>query len=135
MKKFIALFSLSFMLVLFTSGMPKNSSGSNYQLVSKIILKNSFDPETYYRRQCTFCHNTSGRKAPSMKQIRRIYLNTYPSGEVFIQKMSDFVLAPHKDKKIYQGDTGRFDVMPAGMFYDPDKIKKVVKYIYSTNDL
>ena len=135
MKKFIALFSLSFILVLLTSGVPKSSSGSDYQPISKIVLKNSFDPEAYYQRQCTFCHNTSGRKAPSMKQIKKIYLDTYQTGDVFIKKMSDFVLAPHKEKKIYQGDTGRFDVMPAGMFYDPEKIKSVVKYIYSTNEL
>ena len=135
MKKFIALFSLSFILVLLTSGIPKNNSGSDYQPISKSILKSSFNPEAFYQKQCTFCHTDNGRKAPSMKHIKKVYLNTYQTGDVFIQKMTDFVLAPHKDKKIYQGNTGRFDVMPSGMFYDPEKIKAVAKYIYSTNNL
>ena len=135
MKKFISIISIALALVILSAAKPHEAKISVIKKVSDIQMasSNEFNPESFYNKQCTFCHSESGRLAPQMKSIKNVYLNHYSTKQDFINGMTDFVLKPHVDKKKYKGDTGKYDVMPKDMFFDRDKIKAVVEYIYSNH--
>ena len=87
----------------------------------------------YYFKQCTFCHNQGERLAPYMPKIKKIYLMNYPDETNFVSKVSDFVLQPSEEKRLYK--VASFKTMPPKMFHDPDKIRDVARYIFRNNDL
>jgi len=87
----------------------------------------------YYFKQCTFCHNQGEKLAPYMPKIKKIYLMNYPDEIDFVNKVSDFVLQPGDEKRLYK--VASYETMPPNMFHDPNKIRDVARYIYRNNEL
>ena len=89
--------------------------------------------KAYYFKQCTYCHSQSERLAPRMANIKKIYLLNFPKEHDFVNKITDFVLKPEKNKRLYRSEN--YSTMPPEMFHDPEKIKAVAKYIYNNDNL
>jgi len=132
-KQFISfslIISISFLLLSFT-----NDNSKTY--LNKTLLKNinkdfnsRFDPRSFYEKQCSFCHNPSGKIGPPMEQVKKVYLEKYPNYNDFVNNMTAFVLNPVNENRLIKENMGIYGIMPPNMFKDSLKIKKVVQYIY-----
>ena len=129
-------FSLAslFLVLLLTSAKPIHQLGlkSFEQNTVPVQQKvDNFNPQKYYERQCTFCHNNTGRIGPSITKVKIAYLKAYPQKKVFVEKMTKFIKNPVPQNRLIKNNAGRYKLMPSGMFSDDLKIKKVVEYIYN----
>ena len=94
-----------------------------------------FNPQKFYNKQCTFCHNEKSKIGPSMSHIKVAYLNTFPKKEIFVQKMTAFILNPNAENRLITENLTKYKVMPSGMFFDVKKMQKVAEYIYDKVEL
>lgn len=101
-----------------------------YKNITKATKNRYFNPKQYYQKQCAFCHNETGKIGPPMSVVKEAYLHKYPKKELFVEKMSNFVLNPNADNRLITHNTGIYGVMPKGMFTDKIKIERVAEYIY-----
>ncbi len=133
---FISLTGLFFMSLLTSS---KPVPAAEYTPVQQDELLNNngtyFNPQKFYNKQCTFCHNDSGKIGPSMSTVKTAYLMAYPKKADFIKKMTAFVTNPTDENRLIKNNTGKYKVMPKGMFNDPEKIAKVAEYIYNNTSI
>jgi len=134
MKKKITLLGfvilINFILVSYT-----NIESDKHLMYSSIKNINStfygrFDPRSFYEKQCSFCHNKSGKIGPPMGEVKKVYLEKYPNYNDFVKNMTAFVLNPVNKNRLIKENKGIYGIMPPNMFKDSIKIKKVVQYIY-----
>ena len=136
MKKLAFLSFAGFLLVLLlTSAKPIHRFEllpipENYVPVTVPVDGRFFNPQKFFDKQCTFCHNTTGKTAPNISDVKTAYLKAYPKKEVFVEKMTRFIINPTSKNRLIKENKGKYKVMPSGMFYDVQKIKKVAEYIY-----
>ncbi len=134
MKAIAYLSFIGFVLILLlTSAKPANQT--NYKLLKKVSTTSIadgvyFNPQKFYNKQCTFCHNDKGRMGPPMGKIKEAYIKIYPNKKDFVEKMTLFVLKPIDENRLIVNNKGKYKVMPEGMFFDKKKIQKVAEYIY-----
>ncbi len=127
MKKTIPL--LLFSLLLFSSF--TIGTGKEYKIKALEIDKiTQQDPETFYKKQCAFCHQSESLIAPDMKIIKDVYLEKYPKKSDFIQAMLQFVKSPSREKALYKKGLEEFTLMPKMPFKEQD-LKAVIDYIYT----
>ncbi len=140
MKALAYLIFIGFVLILLlTSAKPitqiKYASVDNKPLDLKLDVGIYFNPQKFYNKQCTFCHNDNGKMGPSMSIVKEAYLKTYPKKNDFIKKMTSFVLSPTDENRLIKNNKGKYKVMPDGMFFDKNKIEKVAEYIFNNVEI
>jgi len=134
MKAFVFISSISLMLIWVLTSATSVPKG-NYERIAphhKIVNDGGyFNPQKFYNKQCTFCHNENSKIGPSMSHIKAAYLDTFPKKEIFVQKMTAFILNPNADNRLIIENLTKYKVMPPGMFFDAKKIQTVAEYIYN----
>ncbi len=83
---------------------------------------------------CYACHQIDSEShdnmlAPPLARIKYTYKKKFDSEELFIAKMSDFLIEPTKQKAIMKGPVRRFGLMPVTGLSN-EEIKELTKYIY-----
>lgn len=83
---------------------------------------------------CYVCHNPSVKYAkdviaPPLVMVKHIYKMRYPEEELFVEKITDFVMYPTNLKAIMQGAVMKFGVMP-DMPLDETQVRQIAAYIY-----
>ncbi len=124
--------SLWLILLLTTATIPIKTSVTMSQISKKQNDAVFFNPRQYFNKQCGFCHNKVSIIAPSMNEIKAVYITKYPKKEDFVKHMTAFVLNPNVDNRLIKKNLKKYKVMPSGMFYDALKIQRVVTYIYDS---
>lgn len=83
---------------------------------------------------CYVCHSPTApensRLAPPMEAVKRRYLATYPEKEVFIEKLSTFVVAPKKENAVMFGAVSQYNLMTPMPFPEED-LKAIAEYIFT----
>ncbi|MFY0600230.1 MAG: hypothetical protein JXR03_11205 [Cyclobacteriaceae bacterium] len=97
------------------------------EIVSKALTKALLN-------SCYVCHNPSVKShddiiSPPLVSIKYIYKLKYPEKEIFVKKMTDFVLEPSNRSAIMQGPVMRFGVMP-DLPLKADEVRRIATYIY-----
>jgi len=134
MKTLVYLTFISILIIMSLTSSKKPYQNKNSVLVNQESFVDNggyFDPQKYYTKQCTFCHNDSGKIGPPMSEIKMVYLKAYPGKKEFIKKMTAFVIDPNDENRLIKNNKGKYKVMPSDMFYDTKKIQKVSEYIYN----
>lgn len=83
---------------------------------------------------CYVCHNPRVKShddiiAPPLIAVKYMYKFKFPEKEVFVEKMTDFILEPNNQKAILQGPVMKFGAMP-DMPMDPTMVRSIAEYIY-----
>ncbi len=115
-----------FIIFLLYSFSSKNLYSTGYK-----ISTDNFNPKKFYKKQCSFCHNSKGKIGPPMEIVKATYMSAYPNSNEFIKKMTSFILNPLHENRLIKNNEGIYGTMPKGMFKDSLKIDQVVKYIYT----
>ena len=86
-----------------------------------------------FNGNCTTCHFIDETKsAPSMRDVKRSYLNAFPMKNDFINYMSDFIKNPSINKSIMLDAIKKHKLMPH-IAFDDETIKDITSYIYDTD--
>ncbi len=134
MKTYVLLSFAGLWLINFlTLAQPAQNHSYKPVRVTDVILSDGtyFNPQKFYEKQCTFCHNNTGKIGPSMSEVKTAYLMAYPKKQDFIKKMTAFVINPTDENRLIKNNTGKYKVMPQGMFSNAGKIAMVAEYIYN----
>lgn len=120
MKKILIL--SSFITLLFScNNRPKNVDRvlSNQEISSlkdiKILTKSEGD--LIFANTCYACHNPKSNShdnmlAPPLAGIKNKYLSTYPTKELFVTQMADYIFNPTEENALMKGPIKRFGIMP-----------------------
>lgn len=133
MKAYISISLLGLLLLIFLSPQAKKTEINTTPIQAHELAINEgryFNPQEFYKKQCNFCHNESRKIAPPMGEIKKAYLEAYPKKETFIKKMTAFVLNPVDKNRLIKDNPGKYKVMPPNLFFDEQRIKKVVEHIH-----
>jgi hypothetical protein len=89
---------------------------------------------TLLQSQCYNCHDPSSAShdemlAPPLAGIKHRYGTLYPERDIFLQRMTDFVLHPSQENAVMRGPVRRFGLMPPTAL-EPDTILALVAYIH-----
>ncbi len=87
------------------------------------------------KNNCYSCHNPNAVShhnmlAPPLAGIKYKYKKLYPSEELFIAQMTDFLVNPTKANSVMKGPVNRFGLMPKTNL-QKKQIQELVKYIYN----
>lgn len=133
---------VGFVLVLNFSGKSKSNENTlvdgDKPEIHSIDLISSEAGLIGLQTNCYTCHNPNTEShdqmlAPPLAGIKYKYMSLYPEEEEFINKMSEFVVLPTKEKALMKGPVKRFGLMPKPALQE-EEIRELVKYIYN-NDL
>jgi cytochrome c551/c552 len=84
----------------------------------------------FFEGNCIGCHErTKALSAPSALQITRAYKETYPQKEVFIQKMSRWILNPEAKTALMQEAIEKYELMPT-IPYEKYTLQEIASYLY-----
>ncbi|QAR30725.1 hypothetical protein EQP59_04915 [Ornithobacterium rhinotracheale] len=93
--------------------------------------------EKYVRTQCYVCHHPTApeenRAAPTLYEIKQVYLKSGASQEEFIKEFSDFTQRPTQEAAKMKEAVKKYGLMPNNGFSRED-IEAIAKYVYE-NDL
>ncbi len=83
---------------------------------------------------CYVCHNPrikaeSDVIAPPLVAVKYMYKNKFPEKQLFVDKVTDFVMEPNNQKALMQGPVMRFGVMP-DMPLNEQQVRKIASYIF-----
>ncbi len=97
---------------------------------------NSLHADNYGRLllygNCTTCHyEKKSLSAPSLKVIKKRYIEAFPQKKDFVEYMSTWVLKPNKQNSIMSDMIEKYELMPQ-LGYDKDTLEKIAEYIYET---
>lgn len=134
MKKITILFLLSLSI----SACSKKESP---QSVSTTEMQDTSTPPTqgerFIKSQCYVCHHPTApednRTAPTLYEIKQIYLQSNISEEQFVKEFVDFTHQPSQEKSKMKEAVKKYGLMPNNGFNRED-VEAIAKYIYK-NDL
>ena len=86
-----------------------------------------------FNGNCTTCHFINETKsAPSIVDVKKHYLNAFPTRDDFINYMSEFVKKPSLDKSIMLDAIRKHQLMPH-IAFDDETIVDITSYIYDND--
>jgi len=84
----------------------------------------------FFEGNCIGCHEREKAiSAPSALQITIAYKQKYPQKEVFIQKMSEWILNPDAKTALMQKAIEKYELMPT-IPYDTYTLKEIASYLF-----
>lgn len=90
-------------------------------------------PSLLFHGNCVTCHLlNSSKSAPSIKEVKKAYINAYPKEEDFVKFMSTWVLNPNATTSIMQEAVEKYELMPH-LAYDKNVLEEISLYIYTLN--
>lgn len=85
-----------------------------------------------FNGNCITCHDEKKPlSAPSVKIIKKRYLEAFPQKQKFVSFMSKWVLKPKRETSIMHDMIEKYELMPE-LGYDIDTLEKISAYIYDT---
>lgn len=86
-----------------------------------------------FHGNCTTCHaETKAVSAPSIIQIKKRYLTSFPEKEDFVAYMSSWIKNPKKETSIMIEAVKKYELMPY-LHYELESLKEITAYIYETD--
>lgn len=86
-----------------------------------------------FHGNCITCHEINRSKsAPSLKEIKKAYLNAFPQKEMFVDYMSTWILNPNAKSSIMQESIEKYELMPQ-LAYNKEVLEEIAEFIYGTN--
>ncbi|MCK0205937.1 cytochrome c [Ornithobacterium rhinotracheale] len=112
---------------------PQSSESSE----SVVATKPEFPGEKYMKTQCYVCHHPTApeanRAAPTLYEIKKVYLQPGVSEEQFVKEFVDFTHQPTQEAAKMKEAVKKYGLMPNNGFNRED-VEAIAKYIYE-NDL
>lgn len=100
-----------------------------------LLISNTFASDygqLLFNGNCVTCHNENKKiSAPSIKEIRKHYLNAFSNKKEFVSYMSTWVLNPNEKTSLMNESIKEFGLMPE-LGYDSYTLKEIASYIYKT---
>ena len=125
MKKIVIL-SSCIALLCSCNNSPKNIDRelSKQEIISLNAIKTLSKPEgdLILTNTCYACHNPKSNShdnmlAPPLAGIKNKYLKTYPTKDLFVAQVSDYIFNPTQENALMKGPIKRFGLMPKiGLF-------------------
>ena len=101
-----------------------------------LLLNNTYASnygELLFNGNCITCHlKTKKVSAPSIKEVKKNYINAFPKEKDFVQYMSKWVLQPNITTSVMKYAIEEFELMPE-LGYDKYTLEEISKYIYRTD--
>ena len=101
-------------------------------IITSNILASDYG-KLLFNGNCVTCHfETKKVSAPSIKEVRKHYINAFPNEKDFVEYMVTWVLKPNSTTSLMQESIKEFELMPE-LGYDAYTLKEIAKYIYKTD--
>lgn len=102
-----------------------------------ILIFNSIFASNYgellFNGNCITCHfKTKDISAPSIVEVKNLYISAFPKEQDFVKYMASWILKPNSDTSIMQQSIDKFKLMPE-LGYDKYTLEEIAKYIYRTD--
>ncbi len=98
--------------------------------ISFSVLLGGTYPSLLYHGNCSTCHfETKSVSAPSIKLVRKHYMNAFPNRDKFVKYMSEWVYSPKKETSLMQGAIEKYELMPH-LAYDKKTLEEIAGFIY-----
>ncbi|MDY0328237.1 MAG: cytochrome C [Arcobacteraceae bacterium] len=89
--------------------------------------------EVLFNGNCLACHNIKTEaSAPSMMDIKDVYLDIFPKKEDFVNFMTNWVSEPEEDTAFMLNAIDKYGLMP-NLHYEQQMIEDISIYIYDTD--
>lgn len=134
MKTSIFIFAFTGLIIVSCTNINSNKSNVN----NIAFNKDNEEGLKLLQQNCYACHSISSKSheeiiAPPMAAVKRRYLMSYATKDVFIEAFTNWVLNPTEENALMKGAVANFKVMPKQNFNSED-IKKISAYIFE-NDI
>ncbi len=100
-----------------------------------ILISNTFASDygkLLFNGNCVTCHfETQKLSAPSIKEVRKHYLNAFPKEKDFVEYMITWVSKPNANTSVMNESIKEFGLMPE-LGYDAYTLREIASYIYKT---
>lgn len=99
--------------------------------LAKILVADSY-PALLFNGNCVTCHDEKrSLSAPSIKIIKKRYLEAFAKKKEFVSYMSTWVLKPKEETSIMHDMIEKYELMPE-LGYDKETLEIISSYIYET---
>jgi cytochrome c551/c552 len=89
--------------------------------------------ELLFQGNCVTCHHkTRSISAPSMKEVKAVYLSAFIEKKDFVHYMSEWVLQPNKGSAMMNEAVKKYSLMPQ-LAFEKDVLNEIATYIYQTD--
>ncbi|MDX1903991.1 MAG: hypothetical protein SFU27_07520 [Thermonemataceae bacterium] len=128
-----------FLGVLIVVNACQNNPSDSQQKESIMVTNKSLlnEGKELLEKNCYTCHSPKtpmdSRIAPPMVAVKKHYINSKTTKEVFVKEFVNFASNPSKEKSKMPGAVQKFGLMPKMVFAVED-LKKIAVYIYD-NDI
>lgn len=101
--------------------------------MAAIQLNASSYQSLLFHGNCVTCHHeTEDISAPSIIQLKSVYLSAFPQKEEFVDYMAGWVQYPNTQTSLMDGAIKKYELMPE-LGFDLFTLKNIAEYIYDTD--
>lgn len=89
--------------------------------------------QTLFYGNCTSCHQIDvAKSAPSIIEIKHVYLDIFPKKDDFVEFMSTWIYEPYENTALMPDAVKKYGLMPE-LGYDLGMLEDIATYIYETD--
>jgi len=138
LKSIVTLLLTAFLIITSCNKKPQNAldpiSPEELSKIEKLSAEGTKTAELLLQQNCYTCHNHNSKShddmlAPPLAGIKWNYKKNYPDRNVFISRITDYVVEPRKENALMKGPIRRFGIMPASTLTE-DQNRAVAAFIY-----
>lgn len=86
-----------------------------------------------FNGNCITCHKeTKSVSAPSMVELRKVYMSAFDNKKDFVDYMSKWVADPKRETSLMDKWVKKYELMPH-LGFDEDTLREISAYIYDTD--
>ena len=98
-----------------------------------VNLLQADDGELLFQGNCVTCHHkTRSISAPSMKEVKAVYLSAFIDKKDFVHYMSEWVVAPNNESAMMSEAVKKYSLMPQ-LAFEKEVLNEIAAYIYQTD--